>query len=227
MSLKEQNHSHLSLGTNTLNKFSPNPVAIPTLSNKWTLWKAEVAMERWQQYFPIVVKVFFSQKRGKASLGIPPGLERSLEKDYCASGRKKYQHNDIGVTTVVSAMVQDWVILVSKETNLHANPLFYEMDLNSHRPIYCKKHWTGPEIDVGFLAWQESIKSPNFLRLAGNENYFLGLREVDIILEQGMATSILAWEIPWREESGGLQSIGSQRAEHDLVTEQQQRYYIP
>lgn len=204
MSLKEQNHSHLSLGTNTLNKFSPNPVAIPTLSNKWTLWKAEVAMERWQQYFPIVVKVFFSQKRGKASLGIPPGLERSLEKDYCASGRKKYQHNDIGVTTVVSAMVQDWVILVSKETNLHANPLFYEMDLNSHRPIYCKKHWTGPEIDVGFLAWQESIKSPNFLRLAGNENYFLGLREVDIILEQGMATSILAWEIPWREESGGL-----------------------
>ena len=29
-------------------------------------------------------------------------------------------------------------------------------------------------------------------------------------LEEGMATnsSILAWEIPWREEPGGLQSIG-------------------
>ena len=31
-------------------------------------------------------------------------------------------------------------------------------------------------------------------------------------LEEGMATpsSILAWEIPWTEEPGGLQSVGSQ-----------------
>ena len=31
-------------------------------------------------------------------------------------------------------------------------------------------------------------------------------------LEQGMAThsSILAWRIPWAEEPGGLQSMGSQ-----------------
>ena len=31
-------------------------------------------------------------------------------------------------------------------------------------------------------------------------------------LEEGMAThsSILAWKIPWTEEPGGLQSIGSQ-----------------
>jgi len=36
-------------------------------------------------------------------------------------------------------------------------------------------------------------------------------------LEKGMATlsSILAWEIPWTEEPGGLQSIGSQRVRHD------------
>ena len=33
----------------------------------------------------------------------------------------------------------------------------------------------------------------------------------------GMAThsSILAWRIPWTEEPGGLQSIGSQRVRHD------------
>ena len=33
----------------------------------------------------------------------------------------------------------------------------------------------------------------------------------------GMTThsSILAWEIPWTEESGGLQSLGSQRVRHD------------
>ena len=36
-------------------------------------------------------------------------------------------------------------------------------------------------------------------------------------LEKGMAThsSILAWRIPWTEEPGGLQSIGSQRVGHD------------
>ena len=32
-------------------------------------------------------------------------------------------------------------------------------------------------------------------------------------------SSILAWEIPWTEETGGLQSMGSQRVVHDCVTE--------
>ena len=37
-----------------------------------------------------------------------------------------------------------------------------------------------------------------------------------------MAThfSILAWEIPWMEESGELQSTGLQRVGHNLMTEQ-------
>ena len=36
-------------------------------------------------------------------------------------------------------------------------------------------------------------------------------------LEEGMAThsDILAWRIPWTEEPGGLQSMGSQRVGHD------------
>ena len=36
-------------------------------------------------------------------------------------------------------------------------------------------------------------------------------------LKEGVAThsSILAWEIPWTEEPGGLQSMGSQRVGHD------------
>ena len=33
-------------------------------------------------------------------------------------------------------------------------------------------------------------------------------------------TSILTWRIPWTEESGELQSMGSQRVRHDLVIEQ-------
>ena len=44
------------------------------------------------------------------------------------------------------------------------------------------------------------------------------------LLEKEMAThsSILAWEIPWTEEPGGLQSTGSLRMRHDLPTKQEQ-----
>ena len=40
-----------------------------------------------------------------------------------------------------------------------------------------------------------------------------------------MAThsSILTWEIPWTEDPGRLQSMGSQRVRHNLETEQQQQ----
>ena len=43
-------------------------------------------------------------------------------------------------------------------------------------------------------------------------------------LEKEMAThsSILAWEISWREEPGRLQSMRSRKAGHELVTKQQQ-----
>ena len=46
-------------------------------------------------------------------------------------------------------------------------------------------------------------------------------------LEKRMAahSSNLAWKIPWTEKLGRLQSMGSQRAGHDLVTKQQQYAY--
>ena len=39
-------------------------------------------------------------------------------------------------------------------------------------------------------------------------------------LQKEMATHsrILAWEIPWKEEPGGLQSMGLQTVGHDLAT---------
>ena len=50
-------------------------------------------------------------------------------------------------------------------------------------------------------------------------------------LKKEMAThsSILAWKIPWTEEPGRLQSVGSQKSRHDLVNKQQQctLYYLP
>ena len=40
-------------------------------------------------------------------------------------------------------------------------------------------------------------------------------------LEKGMAThsSTLTWRIPYTEEAGGLQSMGSQRGGHDWATD--------
>ena len=35
--------------------------------------------------------------------------------------------------------------------------------------------------------------------------------------EMGTHSNILAWEIPWTEKPGGLQTMGSQRVRHDLV----------
>ena len=44
-------------------------------------------------------------------------------------------------------------------------------------------------------------------------------------LEKEMATHscILAWEIPWTEEPGGLQFMGLQRVGNNLVSKQQQK----
>ena len=51
---------------------------------------------------------------------------------------------------------------------------------------------------------------------ARQETWVLSLGGEDP-LEKGMATysTILAWEIPWTEKPGRLQSMGSQRAGHN------------
>ena len=46
------------------------------------------------------------------------------------------------------------------------------------------------------------------------------------LLEKEMAThsNILAWKVPWTEEPGRLQSMGSQRVGQDRATEHAQAY---
>ena len=48
-------------------------------------------------------------------------------------------------------------------------------------------------------------------------------REDHLEKETSTHSSNFAWRIPWTEEPDGLQSMGSQRVRHDLVTEQQQQ----
>ena len=71
----------------------------------------------------------------------------------------------------------------------------------------CRYHW------VSLVA--QVVKNPP----ARQETrvWFLGWEDP---LEKGMAnhSSILAWEIPWTERPGGLQSMGLQRVGHDWVT---------
>ena len=47
-------------------------------------------------------------------------------------------------------------------------------------------------------------------------------------LEEEVAThpSVLAWEIPWTEESGGLQSTGLQRVGHDQARTLAQLHHL-
>ena len=51
---------------------------------------------------------------------------------------------------------------------------------------------------------------------AMQETWVQSLGQVDPF-EKDITThsSILSWEIPWKEEPGGLQSMGLQRVEHD------------
>ena len=46
---------------------------------------------------------------------------------------------------------------------------------------------------------------------------FLG-REDPLEKEMATHSSILAWEIPWTKEPGGLESMGSRRVGHGCVT---------
>ena len=59
----------------------------------------------------------------------------------------------------------------------------------------------------------QTVKNPPVMQ----ETWVRSLGQKGIPLEKGMAThsSILAWRIPWAEELGRLQSMGSQKAGHD------------
>ena len=76
-----------------------------------------------------------------------------------------------------------------------------------------------PSLKHSFLTWRDRaslvaqpVKNPP----ARQETLVRFLGQADP-LEKGTAThsSILAWRIPWTEEPGGLQSMGSQRVRHD------------
>ena len=70
-------------------------------------------------------------------------------------------------------------------------------------------------LNMGALLLVQTVK--NLAAMQESQVQSLGQEDP---LEKGMAThsSILAWRIPWTQEPGGLQSMGSQGVGHDWVT---------
>ena len=80
----------------------------------------------------------------------------------------------------------------------------------NHRKLFSKVFG----MCVGFPGDSNSEESACNDGGTGDEGSIPGLERSP---EEGMAThsSILAWRIPWTEEPSSLQSMGSQRVEHD------------
>ena len=72
------------------------------------------------------------------------------------------------------------------------------------------------ELPIKFWAPQVALVVKNLFANAGEVRDLGSLGREDP-LEEGMAThsNILAWRIPWTEEPGRLQSMGSQRVRQD------------
>ena len=83
--------------------------------------------------------------------------------------------------------------------------------LSSNLKIHRERDYSVTCRNVGFPSGSDGKESACN---AGDLGLIPGLEDP---LEKGMATlsSIVAWRIPWTEEPGRLQSMGSQRVRHD------------
>ena len=91
--------------------------------------------------------------------------------------------------------------------------------LNWTEPAICWEHRSHRQ--VGFSIRMSSAGASQLVQWVKN---LPAMQEMQILflcredpLEEGMAThsSILVWQIPWTEEPGRLESMGSLRAGHD------------
>ena len=121
-----------------------------------------------------------------------------------------------------------WVGKIPWRRKWHSTPVLlpgkWQRSLVSYSPWGLKELDTTEGLHFHFLSsvtcsqaslMAQAVKSSFAMR----ETWVQSLGQEDP-LEKGMAThsSILAWRIPWAEEPGGLQSLGSQRVRHDWAT---------
>ena len=78
--------------------------------------------------------------------------------------------------------------------------------------------WTGEAIGhLGSASGRASLEAQSVKNPPAMQETWVRSLHQEGPLEEGMAThsSSPAWRIPWTEELGGLQSMGSQRVGHD------------
>ena len=88
--------------------------------------------------------------------------------------------------------------------------------MNSNSTSGCSVTLAAPCLSVLFLICEMKVVVSSTPGLS-NLNKALFVKHLTQCLGEGNGTplSILAWKIPWMEEPGGLQSMGSHRVRHD------------
>ena len=74
--------------------------------------------------------------------------------------------------------------------------------------------------------WLSGKKSACQCKIRRRHEFDPWIRKITLEKEMAIHSGILGWEIPWREEPGGLQSMGSQRVGHNWVTERASTHLI-
>ena len=77
--------------------------------------------------------------------------------------------------------------------------------------------WKNEKLLESRLSYWASLVTQAVMNLPAMQEAWVLCLGQEEPMEKKMAThsSILAWEIPWTEEPGGLQSMGLQRVKHD------------
>ena len=98
----------------------------------------------------------------------------------------------------------------------------YKRKLNG---LLINKYLKSSHLFMSFSGGSVVKNLPAAQELQGTWIWSLGQED---FLEKGMAphSSILAWKIPWTEEPGGLQSMGSLRVRHNWATDTTERLHF-
>ena len=120
-----------------------------------------------------------------------------------------FTHEALCIIWIIQQIYECWICVSSAwcSGDSQVNKCISEIFHNKFKHIPTRSHWDSLVAQrlKGLPTMQET-----WVRSLGRED----------ALEKKMAThsSILTWKIPWTEEPGRLQSIGSQRVRHEWVT---------
>ena len=95
--------------------------------------------------------------------------------------------------------------------------MVYLLSLQSLASVFIPDIYVGNKLTIFILAFLVAQILKDLLAI--QETWVPSVGQEDSPGEENAThSSILAWRIPWTEEPGRLQSIGSQRVEHNWVT---------